>query len=71
MSGALLYGMLAGRPPFQGTAETVMYKVMNDQPTPPSLVSEDCVLSYGVRSRRTGKLPADFKFDRIEANERR
>jgi len=39
-AGALLYGMLVGRPPFQGTAETVMYKVVNDHPTPPSKVPE-------------------------------
>jgi serine/threonine protein kinase len=39
-AGALLYGMLVGHPPFQGSPETVMYKVVNDQPTPPSQVAE-------------------------------
>ncbi|HEX3139629.1 MAG TPA: serine/threonine-protein kinase [Rhizobacter sp.] len=39
-AGALLYGMLVGHPPFQGSAETVMYKVVNEQPTPPSKVAE-------------------------------
>jgi serine/threonine-protein kinase len=34
--GVLLYGLLVGRPPFQGTPETVMYKVLNEHPTPPS-----------------------------------
>jgi serine/threonine protein kinase len=39
-AGALLYGMLVGRPAFQGSPETVMYKVVNDHPTPPSQVPE-------------------------------
>jgi eukaryotic-like serine/threonine-protein kinase len=39
-AGALLYGMLVGHPPFQGSAETVMYKVVNDHPVPPSKVPE-------------------------------
>ncbi|MEO8155492.1 MAG: serine/threonine-protein kinase, partial [Rhizobacter sp.] len=39
-AGVLLYGMLVGHPPFQGTAETVMYKVVNEHPTPPSKVAE-------------------------------
>jgi eukaryotic-like serine/threonine-protein kinase len=39
-AGALLYGMLVGHPPFQGAAETVMYKVVNEHPTPPSQVAE-------------------------------
>lgn len=34
--GVLLWGLLVGRPPFQGTPETVMYKVLNEHPTPPS-----------------------------------
>jgi serine/threonine-protein kinase len=39
-AGALLYGMLVGHPPFQGSPETVMYKVVNEHPTPPSKVVE-------------------------------
>jgi len=39
-AGALLYGMLVGHPPFRGTPETVMYKVVNEHPTPPSKVPE-------------------------------
>ncbi|HZE90122.1 MAG TPA: serine/threonine-protein kinase, partial [Rhizobacter sp.] len=38
--GVLLYGMLVGRPPFQGSPETVMYKVMHDEPVAPSKVPE-------------------------------
>ncbi|MBX3622367.1 MAG: serine/threonine protein kinase [Rhizobacter sp.] len=39
-AGAILYGMLVGHPPFQGSAESVMYKVVNDHPVPPSKVPE-------------------------------
>ncbi len=39
-AGAILYGMLAGHPPFQGSAESVMYKVVNDHPVPPSRLPE-------------------------------
>jgi serine/threonine-protein kinase len=39
-AGALLYGMLVGHPPFQGSAETVMYKVVNEHPVPPSKVPD-------------------------------
>ncbi|HEY0819910.1 MAG TPA: serine/threonine-protein kinase [Rhizobacter sp.] len=35
-AGAILYGMLAGHPPFQGSAESVMYKVVNEHPMLPS-----------------------------------
>lgn len=39
-AGAILYGMLVGQPPFKGSPETVMYKVVNEHPTPPSQVAE-------------------------------
>src|SRR5512139_2436913 len=39
-AGAILYGMLVGHPPFQGSAESVMYKVVNDHPVPPSKVPD-------------------------------
>ncbi|MCA9719432.1 MAG: protein kinase [Myxococcales bacterium] len=32
--GVLFYTMLAGRKPFQGTDAQVLYKIINDQPTP-------------------------------------
>lgn len=38
-AGVLLYRLLTGSPPFAGSAETVMYKIMNEQPRPPSQVS--------------------------------
>ena len=35
-AGVILYRMLAGKPPFTGTPETVMYKIINEDPAPPS-----------------------------------
>jgi hypothetical protein len=32
----VLYQMLTGRPPFVGTPESLMYRVVNDMPLPPS-----------------------------------
>jgi tRNA A-37 threonylcarbamoyl transferase component Bud32 len=37
-SGVLLYRMLAGRPPFTGTPEAVMYQLFNETPVAPSRV---------------------------------
>jgi serine/threonine-protein kinase len=37
-AGVLLYGMLVGQAPFRGSPETAMYKVLNDEPTPPSRI---------------------------------
>lgn len=33
-AGVLLYRMLAGQPPFSGSAESVMYAILNKDPTP-------------------------------------
>jgi serine/threonine-protein kinase len=38
-AGVILYRMLAGRPPFTGSPETVMYKIINEDPAPPSSVA--------------------------------
>lgn len=37
-TGVLLYQLVAGRPPFVGSPEVLMYKVVNDLPPPPSSV---------------------------------
>lgn len=37
-AGVLLYRMLAGRAPFSGSPETVMYRILNEEPVPPSRV---------------------------------
>ncbi len=38
-AGVILYRMLAGKPPFTGTPETVMYKIINEDPPPPSSIA--------------------------------
>ena len=38
-TGVLLYQLVAGRPPFVGSPEVLMYKVVNDVPPPPSSVA--------------------------------
>jgi eukaryotic-like serine/threonine-protein kinase len=38
-TGVLLYQLVAGRPPFVGSPEVLMYKVVNDLPPPPSSVA--------------------------------
>lgn len=35
-AGVVLYQLVAGRPPFVGTPESLMYRVVNDRPLPPS-----------------------------------
>ncbi len=37
-AGVLLYVLLAGRPPFTGAAESLMYKVVHEMPVPPSQI---------------------------------
>jgi serine/threonine-protein kinase len=39
-AGVLLYRMLTGRKPFEGAAASVMFKVMHQDPLPPSQVEE-------------------------------
>jgi serine/threonine-protein kinase len=37
-AGVVLYQLLTGRAPFAGTTEALMYKVVNEDPMPPSMV---------------------------------
>ena len=37
-AGVVLYQLLTGRAPFAGTTEALMYKVVNENPVPPSMV---------------------------------
>jgi serine/threonine protein kinase len=37
-AGVVLYQLLTGRAPFAGTTEALMYKVVNEDPMPPSIV---------------------------------
>jgi eukaryotic-like serine/threonine-protein kinase len=60
--GVLLYRLLTGKPPFSGTTEAVMYKVLHEQPPPPSQAVEDGArwAAYdAVVSRAMAKRPAD------------
>lgn len=60
-AGAILYGMLVGHPPFQGSAESVMYKVVNEQPVPPSKVADAGRPEFydAIVARALAKKPAD------------
>jgi serine/threonine protein kinase len=60
-SGALLYHMLVGRPPFQGSAESVMHKVLNEHPVLPSKVPEAARPDFydGIVAKALAKKPAD------------
>lgn len=60
-AGAILYGMLVGHPPFQGSAESVMYKVVNEPAVPPSKVADaDRPEFYdAIVAKALAKKPAD------------
>jgi serine/threonine-protein kinase len=60
-SGVLLYGMLVGRPPFMGSAESVMYKVVNEHPPLPSKVPEAGRPEFydAIIAKALAKKPAD------------
>lgn len=59
--GVLLYRLLTGRPAFSGSAEVVMYKILNEQPTPASAASAGRrQAAYdAVVTRAMAKSPAD------------
>lgn len=44
-AGVVLYQLLVGAPPFTGPAESVMYRVCHETPTPPSVAASDPALS--------------------------
>lgn len=58
--GVLLYRLLTGRPAFSGGAETIMYKILNEQPLAPSVASDGRrPAAYdAVVARAMAKLPA-------------
>jgi serine/threonine-protein kinase len=60
-AGAILYGMLVGHPPFQGSAESVMYKVVNEQPVLPSKVPDSGRPAFydPIIAKALAKKPAD------------
>ena len=44
-AGVLLYQLLTGRMPFTGSSESVMYKVLNESPVPPSVAASVAALA--------------------------
>ena len=61
-AGVLLYRMLTGRKPFEGAAASVMFKVMNQDPVPPSQVEEAAARPVGydtIIAKALARNPAD------------
>ena len=59
--GVLLYRMLTGRRAFTGATEVVMYKILNEQPPPPSVVTNGArpAAFDAIVERAMAKKPAD------------
>jgi serine/threonine-protein kinase len=57
--GVLLYEMLAGRPPFVGdNISTVMYRIVNEMPTPPSQINSRTPAGFDqIIAKALAKLP--------------
>jgi serine/threonine protein kinase len=62
--GVLLYRMLTGRRAFTGGSEVVMYKILNEEPAPPSQVTQgarapayDAVVARAMRKRAEERYP--------------
>jgi len=57
--GVLLYRLLTGKPAFSGTAEQTMYKILNENPPPPSSLARRPVAYDAVVARAIAKKPED------------
>ena len=60
-AGVVLYQLVAGRPPFVGPPESLMYKVVNEVPLPPSAAegARTGLLFDGAVARALAKDPAE------------
>jgi serine/threonine-protein kinase len=57
-TGVLLYQLVTGRPPFVGSPEVLMYKVVNDAPALPSSVADSSARFDTVITQALAKDPA-------------
>jgi len=66
--GVLLYRLLTGRAPFNGTPEVVMYKIMNEQPVAPCAATQGARPSaYDTVVARALAKQADQRFQSAQA----
>jgi eukaryotic-like serine/threonine-protein kinase len=65
-AGVLLYRLLAGRAPFSGSAETVMYQILNEQPAAPSTLAPRSPAFDPLVAQALAKQP-QARFDNAEA----
>jgi serine/threonine-protein kinase len=68
-AGVLLYRMLTGEAPFTGTYEQVMYKILNETPTPPSqlaggeaLAAYDPIIAKALAKDRNARFQSAAEF---------
>jgi len=68
-AGVLLYRMLTGEAPFTGTYEQVMYKILNEMPTPPSqlaggetLAPYDAIVAKALAKDRNARFQSAAEF---------
>jgi tRNA A-37 threonylcarbamoyl transferase component Bud32 len=70
-AGVLLYRMLTGNSPFAGAPEAVMYKTVNEQPSPPSVVEGarrhpafDAIVARALAKKPEDRYQSAFEFRR-------
>lgn len=68
-AGVVLYQLLTGRAPFAGTTEALMYKVVNEDPMPPSMVEGagrpgwfDTIVARALAKRPADRFATTYEF---------